>query len=231
MTVIMQAHSDMRAASKSLAFSQGLGCVFDIEYNRFMSPSSLQSICVYCGSADGVNPDYLQAAHQMGQALAQRGIRLVYGAGKTGLMGAVADGVLQAGGEVTGIVPSVLNSPQLIHAGLTQLEVVDTIHQRKARMAQLADALVALPGGYGTFEELFEQLTWVQIGLHKKPIGLLNVKGYFNPLITLVEHALSEGFIYTEHRVLLVSSSQPSDLLDALVKFQPPNTIERWVNR
>lgn len=196
-----------------------------------MTNRALQSICVYCGSADGLNPSYTAAAHRMGQEIARSGIRLVYGAGKTGLMGAVADGALQAGGEVIGIVPTVLNTPQLIHAGLTRLEVVDTIHQRKARMSDLADALIALPGGYGTLEELFEQLTWAQIGLHHKPIGLLNVMGYFDPLITLVKHALSEGFIYAEHSVLLVSADQPTDLLGALQSFTPPVTPDRWLNR
>ena len=196
-----------------------------------MTTSSLQSICVYCGSADGLNPLYYAAAQQMGQVLAHNGIRLVYGAGKTGLMGAVADGALQAGGEVIGIVPTVLNTPKLIHAGLTRLEVVDTIHQRKARMSELADALIALPGGYGTLEELFEQLTWAQIGLHHKPIGLLNVMNYFDPLLTLVQHALTEGFIYAEHSVLLVNADQPADLLASLQAFSSPSTLDRWVNR
>ena len=126
----------------------------------------------------------------MGRHIAERGIQLVYGAGKTGLMGAVADGVLAAGGQVIGVVPRSLNSPALIHANLTRLEVVDDIHTRKARMNALADALIALPGGYGTFDELFEALTWAQIGLQLKPIGLLNIRGYFNPVMALIEHAL-----------------------------------------
>src|SRR5512133_1498708 len=149
---------------------------------------SIKTVCVYCGSADGLNDVYLSAAFQTGQELANAGLRLVYGAGKTGLMGAVAEGVLQSGGEVTGVVPSYLNTPPLVHAGLTKLEVVETIHLRKARMMELADAIIALPGGYGTFEELFEALTWAQIGLHHKPIGLLNTLHYFDPLIALCQH-------------------------------------------
>lgn len=196
-----------------------------------MTTRSIQSICVYCGSADGLNPDYYAAAAEMGRILAQNHIRLVYGAGRTGLMGAVADGALQAGGEVVGVVPALLNTPKLTHAGLTRLEVVDTIHHRKARMCELADALIALPGGYGTLEELFEQLTWAQIGLHQKPIGLLNVRSYFDPLLTLVQHALSEGFIYAEHNVLLVSADRPAALVQMLQAYQPPQVPDRWLNR
>ncbi len=193
--------------------------------------SSLQSICVYCGSADGVRAEYLDGAHQMGQELARAGIRLVYGAGRTGLMGAVAEGVLSAGGEVVGVTPAYLNTPQLIHGGLTRLEVVETIHQRKARMSELADAFIALPGGYGTFEELFETLTWAQLGLHQKPIGLLNTLGYFDPLIELVHHALREKFIYDEHRTLLLTSDEPRRLLAFLTAYRAPENLDRWVNR
>lgn len=196
-----------------------------------MSESRLRSICVYCGSADGVNPEYYAAAVEMGRVLAQNKIRVVYGAGKTGLMGAVADGALQAGGEVTGVVPKILNTPKLIHAGLTTLELVETIHMRKARMVELADALIAMPGGYGTLEELFEQLTWAQIGIHQKPIGLLNVRSYFDPLLKLVHHAKAEGFIYAEHQVLLVSASQPTALLDMLLTYHPPEVPNRWIDR
>jgi uncharacterized protein (TIGR00730 family) len=167
----------------------------------------------------------------MGQVIARAGLQLVYGAGKTGLMGAVAEGALQAGGQVTGIVPTYLNTSQLIHAGLTTLEVVENIHLRKARMSELADAFIALPGGYGTFEELFETLTWAQIGLHNKPVGLLNTLDYYDPLLALVHHALSEGFIYAEHRTLLAHSADPEDLIEKLRAFQPPQGSNRWVNR
>lgn len=189
------------------------------------------SICVYCGSADGVREEYTQAAYRMGQTLAQAGLQLVYGAGKTGLMGAVANGALAAGGQVTGVVPTLLNTPQLIHGGLTHLEVVETIHQRKARMIELAGAFIALPGGYGTLDELFENLTWAQIGLHNKPVGLLNTLRYFDPLLRMVEHALQEKFIYDEHRAFLRASEDPSDLLRQLRAAPPPPEDNRWVNR
>lgn len=196
-----------------------------------MVSSGIKSICVYCGSADGLAADYLEAAAEMGRLLARSGIHLIYGAGKTGLMGAVADGALSAGGVVTGVVPENLNSPVLIHAGLTTLEVTPDIHSRKARMSALADAFIALPGGYGTFEELFETLTWAQIGLHHKPVGLLNAAGYFDPLLKLIEHAAREGFIFPEHRQLLVHAAQPQDLLPLLLNFQAPRGLDRWINR
>lgn len=196
-----------------------------------MNNSAIKRICVYCGSSDKMDPGYLRAAEEMGAAIAAEGIGLVYGAGRIGLMGAVADGVLQAGGEVTGVIPHYFNTPQLAHRGLTKLEVVDTIHQRKARMAELADAFIALPGGFGTFEELFEILTWSQIGLHTKPVGILNVKNYFDPLLLLIEHALREGFIYAEHRALFVHAGQAGDLLGAMAKLALPSGPNRWVSR
>ena len=196
-----------------------------------MTSHSIQSICVYCGSADGLNRVYLDAARQTGRLLAQAGILLVYGAGKTGLMGAVADGALEAGGSVTGVVPKHLNLPVLIHSGLTRLEVTTDMHTRKARMSALADAFIALPGGFGTFEELFETLTWAQIGLHRKPIGLLNAQHYYDPLLEMVEHAIREGFIYPEQRGLLVADPEPAGLLEKLSTFTPPSGIERWLNR
>jgi uncharacterized protein (TIGR00730 family) len=186
---------------------------------------------VYCGSADGLNQGYLDAASETGRLLAQKSIRLVYGAGKTGLMGAVADGALEAGGWVTGVVPVSLNSPALIHASLSQLEITADIHARKARMSLLADAFIALPGGFGTFDELFEALTWSQIGMHQKPIGALNIEGYFDPMLMMIEHAKVEGFIYPEHAELLVSSSDPKELLDKLENYQHPKNLSRWVTR
>lgn len=167
----------------------------------------------------------------MGRALAQRSIELVYGAGKTGLMGAVADGALKAGGSVVGVIPSMFETPALAHTGLTRLEVVDTMHQRKARMSQLAEAFIALPGGFGTFDELFETLTWAQIGLHQKPVGLLNTNSYYDPLLAMVEHARKEGFIYNEHAMLLVASADPDELLTQMEAYQPPSGLERWVAR
>ncbi|HWQ04487.1 MAG TPA: TIGR00730 family Rossman fold protein [Longilinea sp.] len=188
-------------------------------------------MCVYCGSADGIHPDYYRGAAEMGIFLANKGIRLIYGAGKTGLMGALADGSLSAGGEVIGVVPENLNSAILIHANLTQLEIVQDIQQRKARMNELADALVALPGGYGTFDELFEALTWAQIGLQRKPIGLLNIRGYFYPLLAMVERALEEKFIYPEHRKILAIEDTPAGLIQALENYSYPENMDRWVKR
>jgi len=191
----------------------------------------MKSICVYCGSADDLRSEYLEAARQMGAAIARSNLELWYGAGSTGLMGAVADGALQAGGRVVGVIPELFNTPRLAHMGLTRLEVVASMHERKDRLAQAADAFVALPGGYGTFEELFEILTWSQIGLHQKPVGLLNVLGYFDPLLAMVEHARREGFIYAEHRALLIHSDQPEALLEAVTRYQPPAGLERWLTR
>jgi uncharacterized protein (TIGR00730 family) len=191
----------------------------------------MKSICVYCGSADNLRPEYLQAASQMGAAIARRGLELWYGAGRTGLMGAVADGALKAGGRVIGVIPEIFNTPMLAHMGLTRLEVVGSMHERKQRLAQAADSFVALPGGYGTFEELFEILTWSQIGLHQKPVGVLNSLGYFDPLLSLVEHARREGFIYDEHRALLSHAGSPEALLEALDGYRPPGGLERWLTR
>lgn len=191
----------------------------------------LHTLCVYCGSSDETRPEYLQAAWQMGQVVAQRGLRLVYGAGSTGLMGALADGALANGGEVIGVLPTIFHTPQLAHTRLTRLEIVENMHQRKARLAELADAFVALPGGFGTFEEFFEILTWAQIGLHRKPVGLLNVQRYFDPLLALIEHARREGFIYDEHRALFTCAEEPEPLLEALANHQTPPGLERWLTR
>lgn len=193
--------------------------------------SPIRAVCVYCGSADGVDPEYLAAAHEMGALLATQGLRLVYGAGKTGLMGAVAEGALRAGGRVTGFVPENLNLPALVHEGLGALEVLPDIQMRKARMSAEADAFIALPGGYGTLDELFETLTWAQIGLHQKPVGLLNTRGYYDPLLDMIARALRDGFIYAEHQVLLVSDPQPAGLLHKLLNFQFPGGSEGCVNR
>lgn len=191
----------------------------------------MRSICVYCGSSDAIDPEYLQAAYAMGATLARRGLNVVFGAGRTGMMGRLADGALEQGGNVFGIIPRNFFTPQLAHPALTRMEVVENLHLRKARMAELSDAFIALPGGFGTFEELFEILTWAQVGLHAKPIGLLNIKAYFNPLMDLVEHALQEGFIYAEHRLLLLQENSPEGLLDDMLSYQPPAGLERWVNR
>lgn len=167
----------------------------------------------------------------MGAVLAAQGLQLVYGAGSTGLMGAVANGALDNGGQVIGVIPEIFNTPTLAHNNLTRLEIVGDMHQRKARLAELADGFIALPGGFGTLEELFEVLTWAQIGLHQKPIGLLNVHHYYDPLLELIEKANSEGFIYSEHQDLFTSSDNPDCLLEALLNYNPPSSLERWLTR
>lgn len=191
----------------------------------------MESVCVYCGSADNMDLVYLDAAYEMGAAIAERGLRLIYGAGSTGLMGAVADGALGSGGEVIGVIPKLFNTPTLAHSKLSHLEVVEDIHVRKARMIELAEAFIALPGGFGTLEELFEVLTWAQIGLHHKPIGLLNTCNYFNSLLKFVKHAQEEGFIYDEHQKLFTHTNLPEVLLNALVTYKQPSGLERWLTR
>jgi len=195
------------------------------------SPRKLSTLCVYCGSADGLAENYLEAARETGERIARQGMTLVYGAGKTGMMGALAAGALAADGEVIGVISENLNQPQLIHSGLTRLEVVPDIHQRKARMSALADAFIALPGGFGTLDELFETLTWAQIGLHAKPTGLLNTSGYYDPLLHVIKHAEEECFIYPEHRALLVTDAEPDRLIRKLADFSMPNGLDRWINR
>ncbi|MES0340213.1 MAG: TIGR00730 family Rossman fold protein [Anaerolineales bacterium] len=192
---------------------------------------NIQNICIYCGSSDQIKAEYLQAAVEMGAALVERDLRLIYGGGSTGMMGALADAVLANGGEVIGIIPTMFETPELLHTGLTELIVVDDINTRKTRMAEMSDAFVALPGGFGTFDELFEILTWSQIGLHRNPIGILNTLGYFTPLLAVIEHARQEGFIYNEHIELLIDEADPQALLTRLEAFELPQNLERWVQR
>lgn len=190
----------------------------------------MNSICVFCGSADTLHDDYRSAARALGRILAERGIRLIYGGGKTGLMGAVADGVLSAGGEVIGVIVASMNNKALAHDGLTRMEVPPDMHARKARMHELADGFITLPGGFGTFDELFETITWGQIGSHEKPIGLLNVKNYYAPLLAAIDHAVAEGFIFKEHRDALLCNDDPNILLDAMAKYQHPHeAVKRWM--
>ncbi len=191
-----------------------------------------KSICVFCGSADGLDPSYYDAAFEMGKTLAQKGITLVYGAGRTGMMGALAEGVKSEKGEIIGVVPVGLESPQLVYTtGLSRLEIVDNIQIRKARMNELADAFIALPGGYGTMDELFEVLTWSQIGLHRKPAAILNTNGYYDDLLDWVDRAYADHYIYEEHLALFVVDKKPLGLLERLEKFQFPDKIERWLVR
>jgi len=192
----------------------------------------MDSICVYCGSADNIHPDYRLAGRLMGRTLAENNLRLIFGGGKTGLMGAVADGALEAGGEVIGVIVESMNTPALAHFGLTRLEVTPTIHERKARMYALSDGYIALPGGFGTFDELFETITWGQIGIHEKPIGLLNARNFFAPLITLLDHATAEGFIFSEHRQMLCVADNPQTLLAQMKQHQHPSAaVKRWMRQ
>jgi len=190
----------------------------------------MKSICVFCGSSDTVHADYLAAARQMGRILADRGLRLIYGGGKTGLMGAVADGILEAGGEVTGVIIPTMNTAALAHMSLTQMDVVEGMHARKARMHELADGYIALPGGLGTFDELFETVTWAQTGAHEKPVGLLNVKNYYAPLLAAIDHAVQEGFIFQEHRDVLFCEADPTVLIDKMEGYEHPRAaVKRWM--
>ena len=192
----------------------------------------MRSICVYCGSANQASPEYFHAARRMGATLARRKLTLVYGGGKTGLMGALADSVIDSGGSAIGVIVASMNTPELAHTRLTQLEVTATIHQRKSRMYELADGYIALPGGYGTLDELFETLTWAQIGEHSKPVGLLNVNGYYDALLAMLDRALKEKFLFPEHRRALLCDSQPDGLLDALEAYRPAlEVVKRWMRQ
>lgn len=187
---------------------------------------SLRSICVFCGASTGTNSIYREAAEQLGRELAARGIRLVYGGGAVGLMGVVADAAMAAGGEVIGIIPQSLQTSEIGHSGLTRLEVVDGMHARKARMAELSDAFIALPGGLGTLEELFEVWTWGQLGYHAKPLGLLEVNGFYAKLSGFLDHLVTEGFVRPPHRAMLQRSESPAALLELLAAWQP--TQPKW---
>ncbi len=191
----------------------------------------MQRLCVFCGSSVGSNSAYADAAHRLGELLTSRGVGLVYGGGHIGLMGVLADAVLQDGGEVIGVIPRSLKDRELAHPLITKLHVVETMHQRKALMADLADGFAALPGGFGTADELFEILTWAQLGLHAKPIGLLNVAGYFGHLLAWLDHTVAEGFLRTEHRQLLLEASHPEELLDLFENFQPAQRKEKWIRQ
>ena len=174
------------------------------------------SLCVYCGARDGANPAHLEGARRLGQAIGERGFRLVYGGGHTGLMGAVADATMAAGGQVLGIIPRRLVARELGHPGIQELRVVDTMHDRKLQMAEAADAFVALPGGLGTLEELFEVMTWRQLGYHARPIGLLDTAGFYAPLQALLAHTRAEGFVEAAHLARLRMDSDPRALLRTL---------------
>ena len=192
----------------------------------------LRRICVYCGSGVGGHDEYAEAARALGRALVERGFGLVFGGGRIGMMGVLAETVLQGGGEAIGVIPKDLMDRGLGLTTVTSLRVVETMHARKAMMADLADGFIAMPGGFGTAEEFFEALTWAQLGLHTKPCGLLNVKGYFDHLIRFIDHAVEQQFIDTVHRTLLLVDDSPEALLDKLAVWKPPRVDKAaWATR
>jgi uncharacterized protein (TIGR00730 family) len=190
----------------------------------------LSAITVYCGSNRGADPAYAQAAAALGRLLAERGIRLVYGGGHVGLMGVLADAALAGGGEVFGVITRALQAKEVAHDALTSLTVVDTMHERKAAMADAADAFVMLPGGYGTFDEFFEAVSWTQLGIHDKPCGVLDVAGYYAPLRVLLDEARRQGFVSRVHRELVITESEPRRLLDRLAGWAPVRA-GKWLDR
>jgi uncharacterized protein (TIGR00730 family) len=188
-------------------------------------------VCVFCGSSSGARPAYLDAARRVGTTLARCGLGLVYGGGRVGLMGAVADAALEAGGRVVGVIPEALARKEITHGGLTELHVVAGMHERKALMAARSAGFLALPGGLGTFEELFEIVTWSVLGLHQKPMGLLNVDGYYDPLLALLDHAVAERFIRPAHLASLVVSDAPESLAADLLSHAAPASDTQWINQ
>jgi uncharacterized protein (TIGR00730 family) len=192
--------------------------------------SKMTRICVFCGSSTGLRPVYAEAARALGALLVQRRIGLVYGGGCVGLMGTIADAIMRAGGEVIGVIPEALVERELAHGDVTELIVVRSMHERKAKMAELSDAFIAMPGGYGTFEEFCEIITWAQLGLHRKPCGILNVDGYYDPLLTLFDRAVAEGFLHPRNRLLVLQETDPHRLLDSVVNYTPSQT-EKWISR
>jgi len=190
----------------------------------------MKRICVFCGSNVGSHPEYRAAAEELGTELVRRNIGLVYGGGNIGLMGVLADAVLEAGGEAIGVIPERLMKREVGHSGLTKLHIVRSMHERKALMADLSDAFVALPGGFGTLEEFCEVVTWAQLGLHAKPCGILNVLGYYSPLLAMFDHAVEERFLKIENRSLVLARDSVGELLQALEKWRPVRA-QKWLDR
>jgi len=186
----------------------------------------MKRICVNCGSSPGFNPSYMGIARELGQVLVDQNLELVYGGANVGLMGEVADAVLESGGVVRGVIPESF-ADKVSHPGLTELHIVSSMHERKMLMFSLSDAFIALPGGFGTIEELTELLTWAQLGLHSKPCGLININGYYDLLLSFLDHAVLNGFIKAEHRKMLLVSENPEDFLDQAVLYKAP-TLEKW---
>ncbi len=190
----------------------------------------MKRICVFCGSSVGARPEYADAARELAAELVRRRLGLVYGGGSVGLMGVLADEALARGGEVIGVIPRPLATKELAHAGLTAMHVVESMHERKAKMASLVDGFIALPGGLGTFEETLEILTWSQLGIHRKPVGVLNVEGYYDGLIKTLAHAVKEGFVRPEYFALLLFADTPAELLDAARAWRPPALPAAWLS-
>ncbi len=189
----------------------------------------MKSVCVFCGSRAGEDPAYAEAARALGETIAEAGIRLVYGGGHVGLMGVVADAALAAGGAVTGVMPKALVDREIAHTGLTELHVVGSMHERKATMSDLSEGFVALPGGTGTLEEFFEVLTWAQLGEHAKPCGLLNVAGYYDPLLAVFDHMVDRGFLAQHHRAMVLVENAPKALLERFGRYRSPKTA-KWID-
>ena len=190
--------------------------------------STIKSVCVFCGGNPGRNPAYIEAAIHLGNELATHGLELVYGGAQVGLMGAVADAAIARGGDVYGVIPEFIAAREIAHLGVTRLVVVPSMHERKAAMAARADAFVALPGGFGTLDELFEILTWAQLGLHRKPCAVLNIAGYFDGLLTFLDHAADEQLLKPEYRAMLLVESDPARLVARLREHEPP-VVEAWL--
>lgn len=190
----------------------------------------MNRLCVYCGSSPGRTPRYIEAARRLGRVLAKSGLGLVYGGASVGVMGAVADAALAGGAEVIGVIPAALATKEVAHHHLTDLHVVQTMHERKALMAELSDGFVALPGGWGTMEEIFESLTWAQLGLHRKPCGLLNVDGYFDHLGAFLNHAMDEQFVRSEYRPMMIVEDDPARLLRRFRDYEAPR-VKKWISR
>ena len=190
----------------------------------------MKRICVFCGSNKGAKPAYIEAAKSLGKVLVKKNIGLIYGGGKVGLMGVIADEVLASGGEVIGVIPQSLVNREVAHQNVTQMHIVNSMHERKALMADLSDGFMALPGGMGTFDEFCEILTWAQLGIHQKPCGILNIENYFTPLLAMFDHAMREGFLRDTHRALVIEATEPETLLDLLAKHQPQH-VEKWLDR
>jgi len=188
----------------------------------------MNRICVYCGSSPGKQPAYREAARELGHELARRNLGLVYGGASIGVMGAVADAVLERNGEVIGVIPHALATKEVAHHGLNELIVVDSMHERKAKMAELSDGFIALPGGWGTIEEIFEMLTWAQLGFHENPCGLLNVISYFDPLFEFIENAVDQRFVKEQHRLMMMMEEKPADLLDRFENYTAPR-VKKWI--